>query len=43
VIVGERLSATGWLGVVLVVACLVCITIPTRGQKTRLEVPEPST
>lgn len=43
VIVGERLSATGWLGVVLVVACLVCITIPTRSQKTRLEVPEPST
>ncbi|MBB4091615.1 EamA family transporter [Ochrobactrum pecoris] len=43
VIVGERLSALGWFGVLLVVICLVCITIPTRSQKTEIEVPEPST
>ncbi|KAB2674913.1 EamA family transporter [Brucella tritici] len=43
VIVGERLSALGWLGVLLVVICLVWITIPTRSQKAPLEVPEPST
>nr|WP_278375935.1 EamA family transporter [Brucella anthropi] len=43
VIVGERLSALGWFGVLLVVICLVCITIPTRSQKASLEVPEPST
>lgn len=43
VIVGERLSALGWFGVLLVVICLVCITIPTRSQKALLEVPEPST
>ncbi|WP_433762752.1 DMT family transporter [Brucella anthropi] len=43
VIVGERLSALGWLGVLLVVICLVCITIPARSQKAPLEVPEPST
>ncbi len=43
VIVGERLSALGWFGVLLVVICLVCITIPTRNQRTPLEVPEPST
>nr|WP_313618842.1 EamA family transporter [Brucella anthropi] len=43
VIVGERLSALGWFGVLLVVICLVCITIPTRSEKAPLEVPEPST
>lgn len=43
VIVGERLSALGWFGVLLVVICLVCITIPTRSQKAPLEMPEPST
>lgn len=35
VIVGERLSILGWLGVVLVVACLVCITVPARAGKLR--------
>mgnify|MGYP000881324931 FL=1 len=43
VIVGERLSALGWFGVLLVVICLVCITIPTRSQKTQIKVLEPST
>lgn len=43
VIVGERLSALGWFGVLLVVICLVWITIPTRSQKAPLEVPAPST
>lgn len=33
IIVGERLPLLGWLGVVLVVACLVIITLP---QKTRM-------
>ncbi|WP_139974124.1 EamA family transporter [Ochrobactrum sp. CGA5] len=43
VIVGERLAALGWFGVLLVVICLVSITIPTRNKRTPLEVPEPST
>lgn len=42
VIVGERLSALGWFGVLLVVICLVWITIPTRNQRTPLEAPEAS-
>lgn len=40
VIVGERLSALGWFGVVLVVICLVSITVPARSAKPR---PAPST
>jgi len=43
VIVGERLSALGWFGVLLVVICLICITMPARSRKTQLEIPEPST
>lgn len=35
VIVGERLSALGWFGVLLVVICLVCITIPTAVKRLR--------
>lgn len=34
VIVGERLPATGWLGVVLVVSCLIVISLP-RGSLAR--------
>lgn len=30
VIVGERLAPAGWVGVGLIFACLVCITLPTR-------------
>ena len=30
VIVGERLPAMGWLGVVLVIACLIVITVPLK-------------
>ncbi|ART64356.1 DMT family transporter [Kushneria marisflavi] len=30
VIVGERLPLLGWAGIVLVVACLVCLTAPVR-------------
>lgn len=30
VIVGERLSAMGWAGIVLILACLVCISFPVR-------------
>jgi len=36
VIVGERLPAMGWVGVALIFACLVCITLPARAHsKTR--------
>ena len=43
VIVGERLSAFGWFGVLLVIICLICITIPARNHRNHLEIPEPST
>ena len=33
IIVGERLPALGWLGVLLVVVCLVVITMPAKAQK----------
>ena len=31
VIVGERLPATGWAGIGLILACLVCISAPAKG------------
>ncbi|MCB4321416.1 EamA family transporter [Alcaligenes sp. 13f] len=31
-IVGERLPAMGWVGVALIFACLVCITLPLRSR-----------
>lgn len=34
VIVGERLSVLGWVGIILVLICLVCISAPVRTQKT---------
>ena len=33
VIVGERLPLQGWLGIVLILLCLVCITWPVKGQQ----------
>lgn len=33
VIVGERLPAIGWAGIVLILACLVCISAPAKGVK----------
>ena len=33
IIVGERLPLQGWLGIVLILLCLVCITWPVKGQK----------
>ncbi|MFB9867965.1 DMT family transporter [Vreelandella sulfidaeris] len=30
VVVGERLPALGWAGIVLILACLVCISLPVR-------------
>lgn len=33
VIVGERLPAMGWAGIVLILACLVCISVPVKGVK----------
>ena len=36
VVVGERLPELGWVGVALIFACLVCITLPARtGGRTR--------
>ncbi len=32
-IVGERLPAQGWVGVALIFACLVCITLPARRDR----------
>lgn len=29
-LLGERLSGTGWVGVLLIFACLICITWPVR-------------
>lgn len=36
VIIGERLPVVGWLGIVLILACLVCISAP-QGKKKREE------
>lgn len=33
VIVGERLPAIGWTGIVLILACLVCISAPVKAKK----------
>lgn len=33
VIVGERLPAMGWAGIVLILACLVCISVPVKVAK----------
>ena len=33
IIVGERLPALGWFGVLLVVICLIVITMPAKAQK----------
>lgn len=32
-IVGERLPAQGWVGVALIFACLVCLTLPARRDR----------
>ena len=44
VIVGERLPAMGWSGIVLILACLVCISAPvkatTRDERVSLAGPE---
>lgn len=39
VIVGERLPAMGWVGVALIFACLVCITLPVRARSRTNPVP----
>lgn len=31
-LLGERLSGTGWVGVLLIFACLICITWPVRAR-----------
>ena len=41
VIVGERLPALGWIGVGLVVVCLLVLTIP-RGHRAQTVPPIPS-
>ena len=30
VVVGEQLPATGWLGIALILTCLVCISLPVK-------------
>ena len=40
-IVGERLPALGWLGVGLIFACLVCITLPARARPQPQRPPAP--
>ncbi|QFU01088.1 threonine and homoserine efflux system [Halomonas sp. THAF5a] len=37
IIVGERLPTTGWLGIVLILACLVCISAPVGRTRPRGE------
>lgn len=39
IIVGERLPAMGWVGVALIFACLVCITLPVRAYSRTNPVP----
>ncbi|MEZ2720032.1 DMT family transporter [Paenalcaligenes hominis] len=34
VIVGERLTSLGWIGITLIIFCLVCITWPNRADKS---------
>ena len=34
-IVGERLPVLGWIGVALIFACLLCITLPVRTRAGR--------
>ncbi|WP_406209739.1 DMT family transporter [Streptomyces sp. NBC_01017] len=36
-VVGERLPATGWTGIVLVIACLAVLTTPTRARRRSRE------
>ncbi|MFF9126638.1 EamA family transporter [Streptomyces sp. NPDC014889] len=40
-VVGERLPATGWTGVALVVACLTVLTAPAPGLRRRHEAGGP--
>lgn len=37
VIVGERLPAMGWAGIVLILACLACISAPVKVTKQQSE------
>lgn len=34
-IVGERMAATGWIGVALVIGCLAVVTLPARRRRNR--------
>ena len=43
IIVGERQPATGWLGLVLILACLVCISAPVGRTRPRGEAPRQQT
>lgn len=39
IIVGERLPLAGWLGIGLILACLLCITAPMRKTKGAVSLP----
>ncbi|SDO31629.1 drug/metabolite transporter, DME family [Halomonas shengliensis] len=41
VIVGERLPAMGWAGILLILACLVCISAPVRAGRREPSVAVP--
>lgn len=38
-VVGERLTGPGWLGVGLIVSCLAVVTVPVRGMRPRRAAP----
>lgn len=39
-IVGERLPAMGWAGIVLILACLICISAPVGSTRPQAESPD---
>jgi len=41
VIVGERLPTMGWAGILLILACLVCISAPIRTGRREASVALP--
>ncbi|MFF3336256.1 DMT family transporter [Streptomyces sp. NPDC002888] len=41
-VVGERLPATGWVGIALVIACLAVLTAPTPATRRQQQPPNPA-
>lgn len=40
-IVGERLPGLGWMGIALIMACLVIVTMPVRSRMLRRQASQP--